>query len=93
MILTQREIRSEVILDRILIPYRIPTHIKNNSLVNRLIKNNIFDDLATKRVDCFVTVGNFSFSKSIVGKVDDLNYLHSYSILIWLIETTTTNNI
>ncbi len=57
--------QKEVISDSILIPYRIPTHVKNNSLVNGLIKNNIFDDLSTKRVDCFITVGNFSLSKRI----------------------------
>lgn len=62
--------QEEVISDSILIPYRIPTHIKNNSLVRGLIKNNIFDDLYTKRVDCFITVGNFSLSKRIYSALN-----------------------
>jgi hypothetical protein len=34
-------------------------------LVNQLLKKNIFDDLSTKRVDGFITVGNYSLSKRI----------------------------
>ena len=66
--------QSEVISDSILVPYRIPTHVKNNSLVNKLIKNNIFDDLLTKRVDCFITVGNFSLSKRIYTALNKVNF-------------------
>lgn len=43
----------------------MPTHFKNNALVRNLMKNKLFDDLATKRVDCFITVGNYSLSKRI----------------------------
>lgn len=42
----------------------------NNALVRNLLRNNIFDDLATKRVDCYITVGNFSLSKRIYTALD-----------------------
>lgn len=44
-------------------------------LMRNLLKNNIFDNLSTKRVDCFVTVGNFSLSKRLytaLNQVTDL---------------------
>jgi len=67
--------QQEVISDSILIPYRMPTHFKNNALVKTLVKNNIFDDLATKRVDCFITVGNFSLSKRIYTALNQVKFI------------------
>lgn len=98
----------EVISDSILVPYRIPTHFKNNALVKNLLKNNIFDDLATKRVDCLITVGNFSLSKRIytalntvnadlkfstAKRVLSLDLQHFCSIITFQRETSTTKNI
>ena len=82
----------------------MPTHFKNNALVNSLLKNNLLDDLSTKRVDCLITVGNFSLSKriytalnkviywkyfSFIKWVEELDHLHSYLIYIFQIEMST----
>lgn len=41
-------------------------------LLNQLLKNNIFDDLSTKRVDSFITVGNYSLSKRIYTSLNQV---------------------
>jgi hypothetical protein len=66
--------QSEVISDSILVPYRTLTHVKNNALVKSLVKNNLFDELSTKRVDCYVTVGNFSLSKRIYSALNQVQF-------------------
>ncbi len=72
--------QQEVISDSILVPYRTLTHIKNNALVKSLVKNNLFDDLSTKRVDCYITVGNFSLSKRIYTALNQVKF-HQFKAL------------
>ncbi len=42
-------------------------------LLNQLMKNNIFDDFSTKRVDGLITVGNFSLSKRIYTALNSVS--------------------